>query len=250
MWAFEVPHSGNACSGLCEPPCGHDDCWQCGEVAQRLADRQAAGKLMGKDMSKLMTKKEQETEIARLKKELGIQEGLSQSGLLQTEFDKIVQAKIAKQLEKDLLGGIPAATPGRNLHGGLLTAIRASSGANGWGADEGGTVQISRAALESLVGQTGGRVTMNWNNGDPVFYDRQGINLTPADVPGAFRDAGSRVAKMKAKGASDADIAAASKLLSAPPATAKGMSYEGISLDEVGWKAVIEWKVLRDEAAD
>lgn len=32
-----VPHSGNACSGMCVAPCSHLDCWQCGDMSDSKA---------------------------------------------------------------------------------------------------------------------------------------------------------------------------------------------------------------------
>lgn len=43
---MQVNHSGNQCSGLCEAPCGHAGCWQCGEEGVSVEDQQAAVALM------------------------------------------------------------------------------------------------------------------------------------------------------------------------------------------------------------
>lgn len=38
-----VPHSGNQCSGMCETPCDHADCWQCeGDYLKRYGPEKTA----------------------------------------------------------------------------------------------------------------------------------------------------------------------------------------------------------------
>lgn len=51
MVSGAVPHSGNLCSGLCRPPCPHEDCWQCADGRQRRRDELAVQKLHQMDVS-------------------------------------------------------------------------------------------------------------------------------------------------------------------------------------------------------
>lgn len=90
---------------------------------------------------------------------------------------------------------------------------------------------ITRVALESLVDQVPG-MSVDWNNGTPIFTqhgDRLGLRgvngewTSPLNAVAAARrkvkaEDDAAKAELKAKGASDADIAAAEKLLRLSPA--------------------------------
>lgn len=93
------------------------------------------------------------------------------------------------------------------------------------------TTTITREALQGLANRAG--MTMAWNDGEPVFYDELGLG------------AGHKVevAKAKAAGASDADIAAGEKLLRSAPADMESMisaypsmTYRGVRLDARGMR--------------
>lgn len=165
---------------------------------------------------------------------------------------------------------------------GLMTDLPSNGGGGGGGsgrvtlasAGRPGleTTTITREALEGLAQQAG--LTVDWNNGDPVINAGPGIasrvsptRLVDLAADGIAKGASSvmddmvrRVmqdvaagkkakAALKAKGATDEDIAAAEKLLRSEVADdryiTKGMSYQGIVLDEVGWKSSVDWTVLR-----
>lgn len=253
----------------------HPDCWQCADSRQALADRKAAMSIMRNKgeravLASNLSKKEAQEEIERLRTAIGLPEKpakgkstiaildelAAQPNDLNGDFDKLVQKKLQHELERQLIhgapvGGIPSPTPppwvGNPAAGKTVGSVFGGARQTAKQRDEGGTVQITRAALEGLVAQTGGKVVMDWNNGDPVFRDGNGQNMTAADMPATVgptkanaikrlvRDAvtgkdGNARAALKAKGATDEDIAAAERILRLAPSKPK-MSFMGIDLD-------------------
>lgn len=258
--ATEVPHSGNLCTPFCVAPCGHDGCWQCVAVLKSRADEQAAMELVAdkKALKAKLKQAEAEAEIARLRAENGIPEKLSSKGAMSTnrqiaiagealaagsvdEFDRVVKGIINKKLEETLRAQprsiIASSAPTNPVFRSPMAGPQGHVPVSPNTATPEIT-QITRAALEGLVARTGGRIRMDWNGGDPVFFDRTDINLTESDLPSSIQpiardirhkqwDRAFEKARriINAKDASDEDIAAAEEILRWDPGTGKPMQF-------------------------
>lgn len=199
-----IQHSGNACSGMCRPPCGHEGCWQCDEGL----DKTAARDLLQKAKSTLGMKQERPKGLLSQMRPSDPKDGQT------TTITRSVLEGLCEKAGVTLIWGDP---PTFRDDGDMMRAAALKEEERKRLQQE-KVKELERITQAQSSGSLSAQAARTLAENAVKTIDAQVAQVLQAGTADVIRaDAEKReadvIADLKAKGATDADIEAARSLL-------------------------------------